>query len=111
MCWTWSHPIKELQLCSFFITIRKEVGMSQRLKGFIVGCDPGQTSEKTVCKVRVKDPSSEYDGQKFVVVSVRDGLELAQGLNVNFVLGTMDGEPGKQILRAVDVCLEVPDSK
>lgn len=83
--------------------------MSQRLKGFIVGCDPSHTSGKVICKVRVKDPSSSCDGQKFIIISVRDGLELAQGLNVNFVLGTIDGESGEPILRAVDVCLEEPD--
>lgn len=83
--------------------------MTQRLKGFVVGCDANQARCKNICKVRVKDPSSSHDGQKLIVASVRDGLELAQGLNVNFVLGTIDDTSGTPVLRAVDVCLELPD--
>jgi len=83
--------------------------VAQRLKGYVVGCDARQTDGKSVCKVRVKDPSSPHDGQKYIVASVRNGLELAQGLNVNFVLGTIDDSSGTPVFRAVDVCLELPD--
>ncbi len=79
----------------------------QRTKGFVVGSDIGQNRER-VWKVRVKDPQSTYDGQKLIVASVHGGLELAKGLNVHFVVGTVDDEAGKKALRAADVCLEAP---
>lgn len=82
--------------------------MAQRLKGYVVGCDTNQADRK-ICKVRVKDPSSPHDGAKFIVASVRNELELAQGLNVNFVLGTIDDPSGTPVFRAVDVCLELPN--
>ena len=81
---------------------------NQRYRGFVVGFDT--TSEgRTVWKVRVKDPASLYHEQKLVVASVRGGLTLARGLNVNFAIGTIDDPSGEKVLRAVDVCLEVPD--
>jgi predicted molibdopterin-dependent oxidoreductase YjgC len=78
--------------------------VQKRHAGFVVGRNASH--EKPVWKVRVKDPQSEYDGQKFVVASSRNGFELAQGLNVNFLVGSLDGEQGQKVLRAVDVCLE-----
>lgn len=81
---------------------------NRRHTGFVVGSD-ASTERREVWKVRVKDPASQYDGQKFVAASVRGGLELARGLNVHFVIGTMDDPSGSKVLRAVDVCLEAPD--
>lgn len=81
---------------------------TRRLLGYVVGCDLSQNS-KTVCKVRVKDPTSPYNGQKFIVASVRGGLELSQGLNVTFVLGTVDDPTGEKVTRAVDIRLESPN--
>ncbi len=79
--------------------------MDNRHRGFVTGSH--QTSDgRTVWSVRVKDPTSRYDGQKFVVASVRGGLELARGLNVHFVIGTVDDLSGNKVPRAVDVCLE-----
>ena len=83
--------------------------VTKRHTGFVLGRNASH--EKTVWKVRVKDPQSEHDGQKFVVASTHNGFELAQGLNVNFLIGSLDGEQGQKILRAVDVCLEEPEVK
>jgi hypothetical protein len=81
--------------------------MSERYKGFIVGSD--STAEgRIIWKLRVKDPNSPYDEQKLIVASIRGGLELARGLNVHFAIGTIDDLSGLKVLRAVDVCLEVP---
>jgi hypothetical protein len=89
--------------------VRKEYGMdSKRTKGFVVGFDAASEG-RAVWKVRVKDPTNPHDGQKLVVASVRGGLELARGLNVHFVIGTIDDPAGTKVLRAVDVCLETPD--
>jgi len=78
--------------------------MVKRHVGFVLGRNT--LRERPVWKVRVKDHQSEYDGQKFTVASTQGGFELAQGLNVNFLIGSLDGERGQKILRAVDVCLE-----
>jgi hypothetical protein len=59
----------------------------------------------------VKDPESPHDGKKFVVASVRDGLELAKGLNVHFAIGTIDDQSGMKVPRAVDVILEATESQ
>ncbi|MDE2018980.1 MAG: hypothetical protein KGJ13_01385 [Patescibacteria group bacterium] len=62
--------------------------------------------------MRIKDAGSPYDGQKFTVASIHGGLELARGLNVTFVLGTVDDETEQKVIRAVDVRLEgIPDAK
>jgi hypothetical protein len=80
--------------------------VQKRHTGFVVARD--DRHGKTVWKVRVKNPQSEHDGEKFVVASTRNGFELAQGLNVNFLIGSLDGEQGEKVLRAVDVCLDNP---
>jgi len=81
---------------------------SERSKGFVIGFD-GAAKAKIVWKVRVSDSNSPYNGQKLVVASIHGGLELAKGLNVDFVIGTVDDSLGKKALRAVDVRLEVPE--
>lgn len=80
----------------------------KRAKGFVVGFDSASEG-RIVWKVRVKDSGNPHDGQKLVVASVRGGLELARGLNVHFAIGTIDDQLGTKVLRAVDVCLEIPD--
>lgn len=81
---------------------------ARRTNGFVLGSD--RTSQgQTVWKVRVKDPDSQYDGQKLIVASIHDGLEPARGLNVHFVIGTVDDHSGTKALRAVDVCLEATE--
>lgn len=83
---------------------------SKRTKGFVIGFDNSVQEGQVVWKVRVKDSNSQYNEQKLIVASVRGGLELAKGLNVHFVIGTMDDHSGSKVLRAVDVCLEAPES-
>ena len=78
---------------------------NQRHKGFVSASDIGSEG-RIVWKVRVKDPESPHDGQKITVASVRNGLELARGLNVHFAIGTIDDPSGRKVLRAVDVILE-----
>jgi hypothetical protein len=87
---------------------RSKVMEQKRHRGFVVGSDTSPKGQST-WKVRVKDSESRHDGQKLVVASVRDGLELARGLNVHFAVGTIDDQSGTKILRAVDVCLENPE--
>lgn len=79
-----------------------------RCRGFVVGSD-ATPEGRVVWKVRVRNPGDPRDGQKLVVASVRGGLTLARGLNVHFVIGTIDDPTGGKVLRAVDVCLETPD--
>lgn len=81
---------------------------TQRHKGFVVGFDTA-SDKRVIWKVRVKDSASPHNEQKLVVVSVRNGLELARGLNVHFAIGTVDDPSGTKVLRAVDVCLETPN--
>ena len=81
---------------------------NQRHKGFIIGFDTASEG-RTVWKVRVRDQGDQHDGHKLIVASVRGGLELARGLNVHFAIGTIDDFSGTKVLRAVDVCLEMPD--
>ncbi len=80
----------------------------KRTKGFVIGSSTASKG-RIVWKVRVEDPASPHNGQKLVVASIQGGLELAQGLNVDFAVGTVDGPLGTKILRAVDVRLEDPD--
>lgn len=79
----------------------------QRIKGYVVGCDKSGTGKK-VCKVRIKDASSHLDGKKLIIASVHNDVELGQGLNVNFLIGTVDGKENMPEHRAVDVRLESP---
>lgn len=78
----------------------------QRYKGFVIGCDPDPRGG-IVWKVRVSDAESSCDGKKLIVASVHDNIALAQGLNVDFIIGTVDGRKKEKELRAVDVQLEI----
>lgn len=77
--------------------------MDKRHKGFVIGSD--RSANGLVWKVRIKDPTSDYDGKKLIVASVHDEITLAKGLNVSFIIGTIDGREAKE-KRAVDVRLE-----
>lgn len=79
-----------------------------RVTGFIIANDG--TSDNPLWKVRVRDDTSAYNGKKLIVASVHDNIQLAQGLNVTFLIGTIDGEQGQE-LRAVDVQLQVKRSQ
>ena len=82
-----------------------------RYRGYIVGSET-RPGGRLVWKVRIKEAGNPHDGQKFTVASIHGGLELARGLNVTFVLGTVDDETGEKVMRAVDVRLEgIPDVK
>lgn len=78
--------------------------MEERVQGFVIGSSIGARGEP-VWKVRVNDAASPHCGQKFPVASVRDNIALARGLNVTFLIGTMDDGQGQQAMRAVDVQL------
>jgi len=80
---------------------------ASRHSGFVIGSDTTPAGHE-VWKVRVKEPAGPYDGRKLIVASVNGGVALAQGLNVTFVIGTMDGSSGSPELRAVDVRIQEP---
>lgn len=82
--------------------------MKNRHSGYVIGSSP--TARGIVWKVRVKDPESEYDKWKLVVASIQGSIALAQGLNVDFVVGSVDGQAGEEELRAVDVRVLAPKS-
>lgn len=75
-----------------------------RVKGFVVGENKG--SSGSYWTVRVKDSSSQYDGNKLNVLSVHNNISLGRGLNVNFIIGTIDGPNGVKVNKAVDVNVE-----
>ena len=77
--------------------------MSDRLSGFVIANDG--TPDNPLWKVRVKDASSPYNGRKLTVASVHGDITLARGLNVSYLIGSVDGQSGTE-LRAVDVRLE-----
>lgn len=77
--------------------------MEKRELGYVLGSDMGKHGR--VWKVRVNSPDSTYHGLKLIVASVRNSIELAVGLNVNFLVGEIDDEEGQPVPRAVDVQL------
>ncbi|MBU6323834.1 MAG: hypothetical protein KGI41_03650 [Patescibacteria group bacterium] len=79
--------------------------MTKRHRGFVIGVDV--ISGHEVWKVRVNDSRSEHHGKKFSVASVNENVRLAKGLNVHFLIGTVDDEHGKKSPRAVDVRVEI----
>ena len=85
------------------------VAMPKRHRGYVAGSH--RVSDRLVWSVRVKDPKSPYDGQWLVVASVHEGQGLARGLNVHFVIGTVDDSHGHKVARAADVCIEIADGE
>jgi len=79
--------------------------MNTRYCGYVVGSRLSPQGH-FVWTVRVKHPGSPHDERKLVVASVQGEIALARGLNVNFVVGTVDDRSGDKVPRAVDVCLE-----
>ena len=79
--------------------------MLERLRGYVGELRNGPRG-RTAPRVCVKDPASPLNGRWFTVASTHGGLELAKGLNVTFVIGTIDDENGQKVPRAVDVRLE-----
>lgn len=63
--------------------------MVTRINGFVVGWDQNPQRGK-IWKVRVKDPTSQYNDQKFEVADA-DTSGLAAGLDVTFITGTFKG--------------------
>jgi hypothetical protein len=80
----------------------------KRVKGYVTRFTTSSKG-RLVCWVRVKDESSQHNGKELVSASIHENLELAQGLNVNFVIGTVDDQNNQKALRAVDICLEPAD--
>lgn len=75
----------------------------KRHHGFVVGSSSSGSAK--VWSVRVKDPSSSRNGKKLKVASTHDDIALARGLNVHFLIGSVDGPTGEETERAVDVAL------
>lgn len=61
-------------------------------------------AREKVWKVRVNDETSEFNGKKFEVASTHEDISLAQGLEVEFVLGTFRRR-GHPVQKAVDVTI------
>ncbi|HSI21262.1 MAG TPA: hypothetical protein VLA04_06290 [Verrucomicrobiae bacterium] len=77
----------------------------QRHTGFVIGYTT-HSGKPPVWKVRVKDETSPQNGAKLTVASIRDNIALSKGLNVNFLIGSVDDTSGQPDLRAVDVQLQ-----
>lgn len=88
-----------------FTLVKVEKTM-QRHAGYVASCRQ-KSGGISVWRVTVKDAGSPHNGQSFVVASVHDGIVLARGLNVDFVVGTVDDEKSQKVFRAVDVRLAV----
>lgn len=78
--------------------------IAQRHRGFVAG---SQVQDgRVLWTVRVKDNTSPHNGKRFTVASVHEGQMLARGLNVDFVVGSVDDLSGHRVPRAVDVRVE-----
>lgn len=82
----------------------RSIEVSERVSGFVMANDG--TPYDPLWKVRVKDSQSPYNGHKLTVASVHGDITLAQGLNVSFLIGSIDDKQGQSALRAVDVRLQ-----
>lgn len=80
-------------------------GPQTRHKGFVASSHK-PSGKPTAYTVRVKDESSPHNGKKLPVASIHDDLALSRGLNVNFCIGSMDGQREEIIHCAVDIQLE-----
>ncbi len=79
------------------------MALVQRHSGFVVGHT--NTRHGGYWTVRVKEEGNPQNGKKFDVMSIADEVKLASGLNVTFLIGTVDGPQGQKIEKAVDVQL------
>lgn len=75
----------------------------QRITGFVVGSDEHPKDHQKIWKVRVNQRGHPDNGEKLVVASTRNDIELADGVLVNFLIGLF-GPDGNQ-KKAVDVML------
>lgn len=65
--------------------------MMRRHRGYVIGYH--NTANGPEWTVRVKDPQSQFDGQKFVVDSIKGDFELAAGLSVDFTVENFFDDP------------------
>ncbi len=81
--------------------------MIQRIKGYVVAYD--NKSGKLVWVVKVKDPSSTHNDQKFEVASLHPGTMLEKpGIDVTFRVQDF-GSGQEKVLKAVDVSIGKTD--
>ncbi len=73
----------------------------QRHNGFVVG--KTTIDHRQYWTVRVKDGDSSYNGKKIKVLTLQEGLTLVAGLNVTFLVGTVDGPDETKVEKAFDV--------
>jgi hypothetical protein len=76
--------------------------MENRIQGYVIAGDLSKQG-KTVWKVRVNQPGSIFHKRKIIVASIHGDITLARGLNVSFILGSVNDSQGRPVLRAVDV--------
>lgn len=72
-----------------------------RVRGYVIGKD--KADGVLLWKVRVTDEFSPFLGEKLFVASVKDNISLAQGLEVNFIVGTFTGRNKDTYYKVIDV--------
>lgn len=72
-----------------------------RVKGYVLGQD--KADGVLLWKVRVTDEFSPFLGEKLFVASVKNNVSLAQGLEVDFIVGTFTGRNKEAYHKVVDV--------
>ncbi len=78
---------------------------NNRVTGYVIGSDP--TSDGLTWKVKVTDKESVFCGQKMIVASTQNGIALAQGLSVSFLIGVF--QSGQETYhKAIDVTSTKP---
>lgn len=73
----------------------------ERVRGYVLGQD--KADGVLLWKVRVTDEFSPFLGDKLFVASVRDNIFLAQGLEVDFIVGTFSGRNKETYYKVIDV--------
>lgn len=78
---------------------------AKRCKGYVVGVDI--INNREVWKVRVQEVGDtsqrKLKGLKLEVASIREGIKLAEGLDVSFIIGTVK----QKFLKAIDVDVDL----
>ena len=95
----------EMKFRKFFVSVvgKKEERriMENRVKGYVLGKD--LADGVPTWKVRVTDESSAFVGEKLFVASIHGDLELAQGLEVTFLIGVFNGRNREIYHKVLDV--------
>lgn len=72
-----------------------------RVKGYVLGQD--KADGVLLWKIRVTDEFSPLLGEKLFAASVKDNVSLAQGLEVDFIVGVFTGRNKETYYKVIDV--------